>query len=381
MDLIARAPWRQAVTYRETWPHEDDYVLNRALLYRDRRDFVIGPVDTGTRGGDAAMEEPEIESVEMVDVRKKWRDEARDFTPWLAKNLDLLGKALDVKLECPEQEVPVGPFSLDILAKEVDRGVKVAIENQLEWTDFSHLGQLLTYAAGVDAGIAIWVAPEFRYEHAEALDRLNEWTCDGIEFYGVQVRVIKIGNSLPAPEFRLVVYPGGWNKDIALSSEEISPITQQLHAFFQPLIDDLIRTGFADKAPVQRFGRTGRHFYIRSRRDIAYAASLEGENDAWVTLHIETEDGKERTKEIFDTLRKDQEQIEQSIGAELDWRRYDPHTFSSISLRRDGSIDDPPEKLAATREWMLEYLPRLKEVMEPRMEAIMAELEREAGEA
>ena len=106
-ELIARAPWREAVTYRETWPHEyvlserdrqqelldavcerfragegvasrffsmnntylfigeykywlmtdyndidpynDDggYVLNRARLYRDRRDFVIQPGDTG----------------------------------------------------------------------------------------------------------------------------------------------------------------------------------------------------------------------------------------------------------------------------------------------------------------------------------------------
>ena len=28
----------------------DDYVLNRALLYRDRRDFVIRPGDSGTTG-------------------------------------------------------------------------------------------------------------------------------------------------------------------------------------------------------------------------------------------------------------------------------------------------------------------------------------------
>ena len=105
--LIDGAPWREAVTYRDTWPHEyvlsrkdgqrelfeairarmgageglqgrffsfttiylfigehkywfmtphdqidldateDDYVLNRALLYRDRRDFLIQPGDTG----------------------------------------------------------------------------------------------------------------------------------------------------------------------------------------------------------------------------------------------------------------------------------------------------------------------------------------------
>ena len=106
-ELIARAPWREAVTYRDTWPHEyvltekdgqhdllaaicerfragegvacrffrmnntylfigdykywlmtnyndidpyndqRNYVINRARLYKDRRDFVIQPGDTG----------------------------------------------------------------------------------------------------------------------------------------------------------------------------------------------------------------------------------------------------------------------------------------------------------------------------------------------
>ena len=318
-----------------------------------------------------------------MNVQTVWPREDYDFTPWLAKNLDLLGEALDMKLALVQPEAPVGPYYLDILAKEGDKGVTVAIENQYGPADMTHLGQLLIYAAGCDARIAIWVAPEFGYEHAQALTRLNEWTHDGIEFYGVQVRVIKIGDSLPAPEFRPVVYPGGWNKDITLPSGGMSQIARQFHDFFQPIIAELHRTGFADR-DFYRFGHTdsyfGRYFSTRSRRDVSYAASLE-KNYAWVTLHIEAEDGKEHTKEIFDALRKDQEQIEQSIGAKLDWRPYDPYTFSSISLRRDGSIDDPPEKLAATREWMLEYLPRLKEVMDPRLEAIMAELEREPGEA
>ena len=87
-----------------------------------------------------------------------------------------------------------------------------------------------------------------RYEHAQALHLLNEWTHDGTDFYGVQVRVIKIGDSLPAPEFRLVVYPGGWNKDITLPSGGMSQIARQFHDFFQPIIGELIRTDFADKA-------------------------------------------------------------------------------------------------------------------------------------
>ena len=107
IELIGAAPWREAVTYRETWPHEyvmvnrdgqrellaafceriargegvecqffhqkrkylflgdckywtmrecaeinlkaRDEVLNRALLYRDRRDFVIRLGDSGKR--------------------------------------------------------------------------------------------------------------------------------------------------------------------------------------------------------------------------------------------------------------------------------------------------------------------------------------------
>ena len=84
-----------------------------------------------------------------MDVRGIWPHEAHHFTPWLAKNLDLLGEALHMKLELIQPEAPVGPYYLDIQAKEIDRDVMVAIENQLEWTDFSHLGQLLTYATGV----------------------------------------------------------------------------------------------------------------------------------------------------------------------------------------------------------------------------------------
>ena len=130
------------------------------------------------------------DGIEQVDVRTMWKHEALDFTPWLADNLHLLGDVLEMKLESIRTEEPVGPYSLDILAKVADEEILVAIENQLEETDLHHLGQLLTYATGSGAQVAIWVAQEFGYEHAQALHRLNEWTNERIRFFGVKIEVI-----------------------------------------------------------------------------------------------------------------------------------------------------------------------------------------------
>ena len=138
--------------------------------------------------------------------------------PGSPENLDLLGDALGLKLELVQTEAPVGgpPYSCDILARETNKDVKVAIENQLEWTDFSHLAQTLIYTVGLKARIAIWVATEFRYESAEVLNWLNEWTSNEIEFYGVKVLVTKTGDSFNEPSFHKVVWPGGWSKDDTL---------------------------------------------------------------------------------------------------------------------------------------------------------------------
>ena len=322
------------------------------------------------------MTEPE-EGIEQLDVHTLWRHEALNFTPWLACNLHLLGEELGIELEFCQLEKRVGPFYLDILAKEAGTDVLVAIENQLEWTDTHHLGQLLTYATGCNAPVAIWVASGFTHEYAKALHRLNEWTKDEISFYGVKVDVIKrTDHSRPEPRFRKVVYPGGWDRDLTLPpGRPVPPYIQKYDDFFQPLIGELIRTGFADKA-VQNFNHTDRFFPSRLNRGVGYAATLEG-NDAWVTLHISTEN-KQLTKRIFDELQAKQEDIESRIDARPDpewhWRRWDKFTFSSINIRRDGSIDDSPEKLGEIRAWMLDLLPKLKEVFDPRVENILSRL-------
>ena len=148
-----------------------------------------------------------LESVE--DLNAAWKNESSDFTPWLQKNIDLLSSALGVDIQPDlEWEVRVGAFFLDLLGKESGyEGRPVIIENQLDRSDHSHLGQLLTYAAGKKGGVIVWVAKQIRAEHREALEWLNDATQDNIDFYGVEVQLVKIGPSQIAPNLIVAVSP------------------------------------------------------------------------------------------------------------------------------------------------------------------------------
>ena len=320
------------------------------------------------------MSAPE-EPVELLDVRTLWKDEALNFTPWLAKqeHLDLLGAELGLRLECAQTEVRVGSMRLDILAKECGTGTLVAIENQLEESDLGHLGQLLTYATGLDARVAIWVAPAFYHEYAQALHKLNQWTGDDVRFYGVKVEVVRKAGGEPEARFRTVVYPGEWHLDRTLPLGARSALAQQHDDFFRPLITDLRRARFADRATLY-IGYAGRIF-PSGYDGIGYAVSF-WKDGAWVTLYIEMED-KALTKRVFDALMENRAEIESRIavssGDEWHWLRHNPQLFCSISVRKDGTIDDPPEELKRTRAWMLDLLPKFKQVFNPRVKEILGE--------
>lgn len=111
-----------------------------------------------------------LSRLEEVELREVWPDEAQDFTPWLAEeeNLGLLGETLGLELELVAREIQVGDYRADILCKNED-GSRVLIENQLEKTDHRHLGQILTYSAGLDVLTVIWVAKQFEKDHRAAL--------------------------------------------------------------------------------------------------------------------------------------------------------------------------------------------------------------------
>lgn len=157
----------------------------------------------------------------QVNLREAWPHEARSFTPWLGQHLSELSEKIGMPLELEGVEVMVDTFSADILARNPEDDTLVLIENQLEGSDHSHLGQIMTYLAGLDARTVIWVAAGFRDAHLSALRWLNENTAEGLSFFAVQVKAVRIGDSAIAPVFEVLEKPNAWEKKLAHTREKM----------------------------------------------------------------------------------------------------------------------------------------------------------------
>lgn len=219
------------------------------------------------------MTTPEFGNLEIIDLREAWPHEARDFTPWLADNLDRLSDAVGISLELESTEEPVEQFSADIFARNLRDDSFVLIENQLESSDHTHLGQILTYLAGLEARTVIWIARDFQEAHLSAIRWLNENTIDQFAFFAVQVMVARIADSPLAPIFNVWEQPNQWDRQIKAASQEkrgeLSPLGQFRSEFWTYYADrypdDGVRRGFAGINPDYIVENTG----LKVRRFLA----------------------------------------------------------------------------------------------------------------
>jgi hypothetical protein len=111
---------------------------------------------------------------ESVLLTKAWPSEDGNFTSRLAEpaTIALLGDALGMELEVEAVEHWVGSFRADILARAVyETDHRVIVENQFGRTDHRHLGQILTYLAGIEgAKTVVWIAETIQPDHRAVVD-------------------------------------------------------------------------------------------------------------------------------------------------------------------------------------------------------------------
>lgn len=307
--------------------------------------------------------------LKKVPLRSVWPHEASNFTPWLAENIEELGKALGMDLELIKTEACVGDFSLDVLAKDLGTSHTVIIENQLTQTDHDHLGKLLTYAAGFDASTVIWIAESIREEHRQALDWLNQRTDRETLFFGVVVNLISIDDSKPAFAFNLVASPNEWQKNkIRRADSSISSKGERYRTYFQSLIDELREEHYFTAAKV---GQPQNWYTFSSGiKGIGYGANFASGGKARAELYIDLADF-EKNKHVFDELERKKTEIATMFDEPVSWERLDDRRASRLALYRDASIDDSDAELEEVRAWHIDKLLEIKSKLGPYVSLIV----------
>ncbi len=302
--------------------------------------------------------------IEQVDLRRIWTNESRDFTPWLAQeeNLAELGAALGIDLELEAQEKEVGPFSADLLCKNTADESWVVIENQIERTDHKHLGQLLTYAAGLKAVTIVWISAEFSEEHRAALDWLNQMTVESVRFFGLEIELWRIGDSPAAPRFNIVSQPNDWEKnvrDVAVASERSRP-SEILRMKYWTAFRNYLQEN-KSKLRSQKPGTN--HWYtfgIGTSLSHLSALLIAKEDKIGVELCINSDNAKF----IYGELIKQKDKIEAIIGAPLEWKELPDKKTSRVLLYKHVETDNEdtwPVQFA----WLQKTLESFDQVFRP----------------
>lgn len=319
---------------------------------------------------------PTLGKLSRKNPRDVWPTEHSHFTPWLAseENLKLLGDAIGIELELEAQEKEVGPFRADILCKEVATEHWVLIENQLERTDHTHLGQLITYAAGLKAVTIIWIANPFTEEHRAALDWLNGITGSDLNFFGLEVELWQIGESRLAPKFNLVSKPNDWSRSVseAATRGELTEIKKTQLKFwsqfreFASSTETNVRT---TKPHPQHWMAMG---IGRSGVDLnAIASFWNSETESFESneVRVELVLHNKYAKEYFSILDSQKADIEQELGCALIWHSKPGTKMCRIYTRR--SIENLHDSSAwpEINEWLLKNLEDFRRIFKNRVKA------------
>ena len=278
--------------------------------------------------------------LQEIDIRKVWQHEQYDFSKWLAgeDNIQELGNALNLSLTDVETEKFVGNYRCDILCKDEITGKVVLIENQLESTNHDHLGKIIAYASGLDASVVIWIVASARQEHASAIEWLNKHTDDDLSFFLVEVHAYKIGDSEPAPQFKIIEQPNDFIKSVkAISQSSNISDSERSRLEFWTQLNEVLEER---RKPFNKRKPTTDHWY----------SVAMGSSECHISIDLVNKEHKIRVgvwigdnKQLFDKFYANREQIEASCGFKLTWDRLENKKASLACTYIHGLDFDNPD--------------------------------------
>lgn len=273
--------------------------------------------------------------------------------------LEHLAEVIGVEFVEAQTEVGVGQFHIDILAIDENER-KIVIENQLEPTNHDHLGKIITYAAGLQADVVVWIVERARDEHEQAVNWLNENTIEHANFFLLQIEAWKIGDSLPAPRFNVIARPNDWAKAVKQSAagSSFSELNLQQKAFFERVRE----RGEATAKYIKSWSNPSpQHWY-----DIAI-----GSSQAHVGLTVNSKQKRvavdfyiNNNKELYAKLYDQRHVIEGELALQLDWQELPERKASRIIASNAGDFLDDPQSDALV-DWLVQTADNFARVFPP----------------
>ncbi|MFR4539438.1 MAG: DUF4268 domain-containing protein [Veillonella parvula] len=305
-----------------------------------------------------------IGKLESVDVRKLWVHEQYDFSAWLAKeaNLSILGETLGISFTDVETEKFVGSYRCDIVAKDDnDKDKIVIIENQLERSDHDHLGKIITYASGLDASTIIWIVTNARTEHKSAIEWLNNNTISKINFFLIELKAYRIGDSLPAPKFEIAEMPNDFVKNANTKSGDkiLNRSKAARYDFWTRLIEYSSNSVESILSILKnRKANTDDWMSVSIGTSKAHLEIKLSDKDHCIRIVLYISDNKE----LYYLLENMKEDIEKDAEHPLIWRNFDSLKKSEIIFEIPGLNFDDDSNYDDLMRDTLENIVRLKDI-------------------
>ena len=310
----------------------------------------------------------QLSRLQTLDPRQVWVHEAHDFTPWLLDNADALAEVLGIDIELTAAEHPVGAFSLDLVGKDLTNGCVLMVENQLTATDHGHLGQLVTYAAGTEARTIVWMATSFREEHRQALDFLNDLGGGDARFFGVEIGVVRIGGSEPAPLFKLAAQPNDWHAQVAavtkVTADSASGKGQFYRAFWARFLER-IHTERPGWTKARKPGADNWLDMPSAFKGVGARYSLNFPKGSQLRHELYIDNGDADTNlAVLSALQREQAAIEAAFGGPLSWEPLEGRRGCRVAAYGTGDVADV-EAHDAYIDWFIDTGTRMRAALEP----------------
>ena len=311
---------------------------------------------------------------ERVALKDAWPTEAGNLTPWLAEpaSIALLGEALGMGLEVEAVEQMVGSFRADIIARSTDEAEhRVLIENQFGRTDHGHLGQILTYLAGVeDTKTIVWIAEHIQSDHRAAIDWLNANTTEAFSFFALEIELWRIGGSPPAARFNVIASPNDWTRNARSAVRQVADkglaVRHQVRMAYWASFSDFLK----EKKSSFRLNRPNKdhwHWFAIGRAGFGISSTISaGMERIGVELYI----SNDADKLFFNTLLAQKDAIEKEFGEALDWQELSGKKASRIALFRLGVDPSNEAQFPDLHQWMMTKMDRFKATFAARVKAL-----------